>query len=117
MYFNKGASGLTFYNSAHRSREYETPTKVCCSFCRSPIMDEGRRVCLIFPESIDFGDSPEEKLEWRKAFEVSCHIFYEERVLEILDGKTKWAGIDNNSEMLDDLGNPKGEEDRVHSLE
>lgn len=37
--------------------------------------------------------------------------------MEILDGKTKWAGIDNNSEMLDDQGNPKGEEDRVYSLE
>lgn len=70
MYFTKGASGLTFYNSAHQSREYETPTKVCCSFCRSPIMDEGRRMCLVFPESIDFGDAPEEKMEWRKAFEV-----------------------------------------------
>ena len=70
MSFSKGATGLTFYNSAHRSREYETPTKVCCSFCRSPLMDEGRRVCLIFPESIDFGNSPYEMLEWRKAFEV-----------------------------------------------
>lgn len=74
-------------------------------------------MCLVFPESIDFGESPEERREWRAAFEVSCHIFYSERVLEITDGKTKWAGIDNNSEMLDDAGNPKGDSERVHSLE
>ena len=35
---------------------------------------------------------------------ASCHIFYAERAIEILDGKPKWAGINGNSELLDDLG-------------
>ena len=74
-------------------------------------------MCLVFPESIDIGESPEERQEWRAAFDVNCHIFYADRVLEITDGKKKWAGIDDNSELLDDEGNPKGESERVYSLE
>lgn len=35
----------------------------------------------------------------------SCHIFYSRRVVEIMDGKPKWSGIDNRSELLDDYGN------------
>jgi hypothetical protein len=66
--FDKGAHGLSFYSSAHSTREYEVPTKVSCSFCRTPIMDEGRNVCLIFPEAIVAGDSDEERQKWREAF-------------------------------------------------
>jgi hypothetical protein len=33
-------------------------------------MDEGRRVILIFPELIDFGQTDEEQREQRKMFEV-----------------------------------------------
>jgi hypothetical protein len=31
-------------------------------------MDEGRNVCLIFPEAIVAGDSDEERQKWREAF-------------------------------------------------
>lgn len=34
-------------------------------------MDEGRRVCLIFPESIDFEDSEQGMSVWRAAFEAT----------------------------------------------
>ena len=75
-------------------------------------------MCLIFPESIDFEDSEQGMSVWRAAFEAryallvnlhggltaSCHIFYGERAIEILDGKPKWAGINGDSELLDDLG-------------
>ncbi|OJJ44007.1 hypothetical protein ASPZODRAFT_122141 [Penicilliopsis zonata CBS 506.65] len=105
MFFAKGASGLSFYSSAHQTREYETPTKVYCSFCHSPIMDEGRNVCLIFPELIDFGE--DKLLHTMKTFYPSCHIFYSERCLEIMDGVEKWSGMDEDSELMDDRGNVK----------
>lgn len=70
--FTKGASGLSFYSSAHKSQEYEMPTKVSCSFCRSPLMDEGRNVCLLFPASIDFNGSEDENRQEREAFKPTC---------------------------------------------
>ncbi|KAL1850247.1 hypothetical protein Plec18170_006942 [Paecilomyces lecythidis] len=70
MMFKNGSQGLSFYASGEKSRDYQTPTKVSCSFCRTPIMDEGRRVVLIFPELIDFGHTDEEQRERRRVFEV-----------------------------------------------
>ncbi|PIG69095.1 hypothetical protein AARAC_009579 [Aspergillus arachidicola] len=105
--FTKGADGLAFYSSTEKSREYMNPTKVSCSFCRTPIMDEGRNVCLLFPASIDYGEAHEEREKWIKAFEVECHIFYSRRAVEIPDGKPKWSELDESSELLDDSGNPK----------
>ncbi|KAA8642904.1 DUF4267 domain-containing protein [Aspergillus tanneri] len=67
MTFTQGPSGLTFYSAANRSHQYETPTKVSCSYCQTPIMDEGRNMCLIFPSSIEYGEDYE---KWRNAFEV-----------------------------------------------
>lgn len=95
-------------------------------------MDEGRNVCLIFPEAIVVGDSVEERQKWREAFAPeyvitshqwdlqsdrnsrltsfrSCHIFYAKRCIDILDGKTKWSGMDEDSELMDDYGNRKSD--------
>ncbi|GAB1192406.1 hypothetical protein APSETT444_001597 [Aspergillus pseudonomiae] len=122
-----GADGLAFYSSTEKSREYMNPTKVSCSFCRTPIMDEGRNVCLLFPASIDYGETHEEREKWINAFEVEsvcnilclgsdwfyvnhvcrCHIFYSRRAVKIPDGKPKWSELDGSSELLDDSGNPK----------
>lgn len=66
--FTKGTEGLTFYSSQDKSRDYQLPTKVACSHCRSPIMDEGRNVCLVFPELIDYEASEKDHDEWRRAF-------------------------------------------------
>ena len=90
-------------------------------------MDEGRNVCLLFPASIDYGETHEERQKWINAFEVEsvsnlsfqylelycvnhmcrCHIFYSRRAVEIPDGKPKWSELDDSSELLDDSGNPK----------
>jgi hypothetical protein len=70
-------------------------------------MDEGRNVCLIFPEAIVAGDSDEERQKWREAFAPDCHIFYDKRCIDIPDGKTKWSGMDEESDLLDDYGNKK----------
>lgn len=36
---------------------------------------------------------------------VRCHIFYENRLRDIHDGITKWKGMDEESDILDDSGN------------
>lgn len=69
--FTKEARGLEFYCSSHYTREYEVPTKVSCSYCRTPIMDEGRNVCLLFPESIRFGETEEDFENFKSIFQVS----------------------------------------------
>ena len=32
----------------------------------------------------------------------SCHMFYQRRVVDIPDGKPKWNGINNQSELIED---------------
>lgn len=32
----------------------------------------------------------------------SCHMFYPRRILDINDGKPKWSGINNDSELIED---------------
>jgi hypothetical protein len=31
-----------------------------------------------------------------------CHIFYPQRVVDIPDGKPKWSGLDEKSELMDE---------------
>lgn len=59
-----------FYSSHNQSKEYQVPCKVYCSFCNTPIMDEGRNMCLVFPELIDLGATEQEHLVRRKVFEI-----------------------------------------------
>jgi len=68
MSFINGPSGLVFYSSTHQSQDYDLPTKVSCANCRTPIMDEGRNVCLLFPELIDLEGSDEEQRQKREPF-------------------------------------------------
>ncbi|OAX83510.1 hypothetical protein ACJ72_02125 [Emergomyces africanus] len=49
MTFTHGHQGLNFYNSAEQQHAHHLPCKVSCSYCHSPIMDEGRNVILLFP--------------------------------------------------------------------
>lgn len=87
-------------------------------------------MCLLFPESIEVEDSEEARKRFKSIFQVSyvvihpalhwiplytgvgdvdgsdrCHIFYKQRLLEIPDGKAKWAGMNGSSQLLDDFGN------------
>ena len=34
------------------------------------------------------------------AFKPSCHIFYGQRVVDINDGKTKWSGHQDESDII-----------------
>ncbi|KAL1959907.1 hypothetical protein VTO42DRAFT_575 [Malbranchea cinnamomea] len=92
--FDNGPHGLAFYDSSSKLREHNPPCKVSCQHCRSPIMDEGRNMALIFPDLIDLGE------DGKKIFTPSCHIFYSQRVIDIPDGKPKWAGMDKSSDLM-----------------
>lgn len=57
MHFENGTRGLSFYNSGRRLKQHELPCKVSCSYCHTPIMDEGRNMVLLFPELLDLGET------------------------------------------------------------
>ncbi|CAI7571506.1 unnamed protein product [Penicillium viridicatum] len=106
--FTSGTNGLAFYSSTHGSHDHVLPTKVSCGNCRTPIMDEGRNMCLIFPELIELEGSSQQQREKRDIFKPTCHIFYKSRVLDLPDGLPKWSGMENSSERVDDHGNRIG---------
>ncbi|CDZ96974.1 Mss4-like [Phaffia rhodozyma] len=93
---------LQFYNSKTQENRHDMPCKVACSDCHSPIMDEGRNMCLVFPTLVE---GIRTDRETAKAFEVKCHIFYDRRVELVHDGKPKWAEAKEDSDLLDDDGN------------
>ncbi|KAL8933203.1 MAG: hypothetical protein Q9216_006471 [Gyalolechia sp. 2 TL-2023] len=95
--FTHGHHDLGWYESSEKTCIHKLPCKVSCAYCRTPIMDEGRNMILLFPTLIDF-----KSLEDRKNFDISCHMFYPRRVLDIPDGKPKWTGINESSDLIED---------------
>lgn len=64
-------------------------------------MDEGRNMILLFPTLIHAIHTP----KGRAAFAATCHLFYNERVVNFVgDGAEKWEGLDNKSSLLNDHG-------------
>ncbi|TRX87960.1 hypothetical protein FHL15_011164 [Xylaria flabelliformis] len=98
LHFENGAEGLAFYHSPTKSTHYELPVKVSCAYCHSPIMDEGRKMVLMFPGIIKFANAEDKKL-----FDPQCHIFYSQRVVDLSDGKPKWVGLDKDSKLMKDV--------------
>ncbi|EEH05211.1 conserved hypothetical protein [Histoplasma capsulatum G186AR] len=104
--FTRGHQWLDFYNQSEKQQAHHLPCKVSCSYCHAPIMDEGRNVLLLFPGLIE----PESGLAKggkgtgtvRQAFEPSCHIFYSQRMVDIRDGKPKWAGMNDSSDLIEE---------------
>ncbi|KAJ5612058.1 hypothetical protein N7510_005252 [Penicillium lagena] len=105
MSFLTGAHGVSRYETPHESQMYGPHTKVSCSSCHTPIMDECENVCLIFPQLIEITGSNGEQRKQREVFKPKCHVFYESRMEDILDGLPKWREIDGTSGLLDDYGN------------
>ncbi|KAF3357574.1 hypothetical protein VdG1_03362 [Verticillium dahliae VDG1] len=60
------------------------------------IMDEGRNMVLLFPALVEFEGDEEVKAN----FAPEMHIFYTRRVVDITDGKPKWAGLNDKSELV-----------------
>ncbi|KAF2497215.1 hypothetical protein BU16DRAFT_458851 [Lophium mytilinum] len=95
--FLQGHHDLEWYDPTAKSIEHKLPCKVRCSFCHSPIMDEGRNMILLFPSLVNFKSK-----EDRELFKPRCHMFYDQRVMDIPDGLPKWTGINNESDLIED---------------
>lgn len=100
--FTHGHHDLGWYDPTEKSQTHHLPCKVQCAFCRTPIMDEGRNMILLFPTLIEGINTS----KGRKAFEAKAHMFYNQRVVDFKgDGVTKFAGLEDASDELDDEGN------------
>lgn len=64
--FTRGHHDLVWYDTQEKSIEHKLPCKVSCAYCRTPIMDEGRNMILLFPTLVKFKDAAA-----RKKFEPS----------------------------------------------
>ncbi|MCJ1246851.1 hypothetical protein MMC30_004060 [Trapelia coarctata] len=96
--FTHGHHDLGWYDSAEKTTRHKLPCKVSCAYCRTPIMDEGRNMILLFPTLIKFNGNKENIAK----FAPSCHMFYNQRVVDIPDGKPKWTGINDQSDLIED---------------
>ena len=56
MMFENGMENLAFYQSGKQVLGHDLPCKVSCTYCRTPIFDEGRRMVLLFPTLLKFED-------------------------------------------------------------
>jgi hypothetical protein len=91
--FISGLDQLKFYNSEQGLNDRLQPCKVSCMQCGTPIADEGRRMWLAFPSLFNFGAAA----EIPDSFKPTCHIFYDQRVIDVCDHLPKWPGHKNQS--------------------
>jgi len=96
--FTNGHHDLGWYDPTNKSTTHHLPCKVQCAYCRTPIMDEGRNMILLFPTLIE--DINTDK--GREAFKPECHMFYPQRVVDIKDGLPKFKGLQNESPLVDE---------------
>ncbi|PFH48324.1 hypothetical protein AMATHDRAFT_65743 [Amanita thiersii Skay4041] len=105
--FTKGTDSLAFWSSDRNSQEHSLPCKVSCNNCRSPIMDEGRNMLLLFPTLIDFPKGQEE--EARRKFYPSSHIFYSSRSIDVQDGLPKYDKHKGQSALVPEMRTDKSQ--------
>lgn len=55
------------YESSEKTTRHKLPCKVSCAYCRSPIMDEGRNMILLFPSLLRFKSRAE-----KERFDPTC---------------------------------------------
>ncbi|CZS94218.1 uncharacterized protein RAG0_04277 [Rhynchosporium agropyri] len=94
--FLKGHHDLQWYDSQEKTTRHKLPCKVSCAHCGSWIMDEGRSMILLFPGLLELSEEAKEK------FKPTLHMFYANRVVDINDGLPKWAGMQDDSELIAD---------------
>ena len=59
--FTLGHHDLGWYDSSEKTCKHKLPCKVSCAYCRTPIMDEGRNMILLFPTLINFKSDADKK--------------------------------------------------------
>ncbi len=97
--FVNGIHDLGWYDPTSKTIQHHLPCKVSCAYCRTPIMDEGRNMILLFPTLIEGINTP----KGRETFKPTCHMFYTSRATSFSgDGVVKWKGLDNSSDLIDD---------------
>ena len=100
------------------------PRKTSCRACGSPMFDEGNNMIMAFPPNFEFartqseldnfnkktkgsgddhshgkGEEGGKQLGMPEVLKPGCHIFYERRVMDYIDGKTKWRKHKDTEEM------------------
>ncbi|KAF9007582.1 Mss4-like protein [Cyathus striatus] len=93
--FQWGKEDLIYWNPEDKSQEYILPCKISCRNCRTPIMDEGRNMILLFPTLVHFNN-----LEDKRQFYPTAHIFYSCRVVDVTDGLPKFEKHKNASALI-----------------
>jgi hypothetical protein len=91
---------LYFYSSeldrgwtAEEAGDRILPVKVSCAHCRTPVADEGRHMWLGFSTLFGFTCEDDECTTIPPpAFQHSCHLFYQQRCIDLPDDKEKWTG-------------------------
>ncbi len=96
--FTAGHHDLGWYDPTNKSMTHHLPCKVQCAYCRTPIMDEGRNMILLFPTLIEGINTK----EGREAFKAQSHMFYQQRVVDIKDGLPKFKGLSDQSRLVDE---------------
>jgi len=104
----KGSENIQFYSTTRKESVHDVPCKIACSICRAPLADEGRAMVMAYPSSFIFHEKDEHNESARHGrvpdtFRPKAHIFYKERLMEILDGVPKWSGHKNASELLPEV--------------
>ncbi|KFA61047.1 hypothetical protein S40285_08010 [Stachybotrys chlorohalonatus IBT 40285] len=99
--FTNGHHDLGWYDPTNKDTSHHLPCKVSCAYCRTPIMDEGRNMILLFPTLIENINTKKA----RETFQTGSHMFYPQRVVDFRgDGVTKWSGLEEQSKKVDDDG-------------
>ncbi|KAK6581779.1 hypothetical protein PZA11_005476 [Diplocarpon coronariae] len=93
--FLRGHHDLRWYDSSEKTTRHKLPCKVSCAHCGSLIMDEGRKMILLFPGGLD-------DAAVGRAWGAECHMFYADRAVDINDGLPKWAGMQGQSDLIAD---------------
>lgn len=105
MRFTSPISTLFFYSASRKEAVYDLPVKVSCKECRSPIMDEGRNMLLLFPEFIQFPRDESDRKVVPTEWKASHHMFYGRRVADMHDGLEKYL-TKKGEGKCDDEGRP-----------
>ncbi|KAF8252930.1 hypothetical protein K440DRAFT_535001 [Wilcoxina mikolae CBS 423.85] len=107
VHFTKGEDQLIYWNPGEKSQDYILPCKISCKHCRTPIMDEGRNMLLLYPTLVYFKDL---KHKWLFYPTNSCHIFYSRRAIDIPDGLPKWEEHKDQSKLMPETLREEGKE-------